>query len=295
LHELQLQCRGSFFCITRPLRGHSLTERRVQDRLNLLLAVSGASALSLTLGFAPEQQTLAAALSALFFNFVYDLVLSRSQQQYALVPFLDLANHCGAVSEEVAYAYFQDGFTVDAGRSFRRGEQVLISYGRQTADSLLQFYGFVDEEGGGERDAHTLVDVGAALVGTGAVDAARAREPDVAAALERVQLSAAAQVSDEAKAALRYVTRVATSLEAGRGGGATARDAAVWRALCAAVKAERVAMGSSIKDDRKAARQAENRGDERGVLIACYVAAKKAFLEARAAQLEQRAAALERQ
>ena len=265
----------------------------MQDRLNLLLLVSGATALTLSLGLAPESQTLSAAISAVAFNAVYELLLSRQQQQYALVPFIDLANHAADVEAEVAYAYFKDGFTVDAGKQFRKGEQVVISYGRQTADSLLQYYGFLLPVGADGADTHTFVDLGDALVATGGVERSGV---DVAGdgALARVVLTAAAQVDDETKAALRCATGVCASVAEGRGGGAAPRDARMWRAVAAVARAERDGLGDAVQVGSKARRGVEQLRSERDTLIAQYVDAKRAFLDARVAQLEKRAAQLER-
>lgn len=53
------------------------------------------------------------------------------------------------------------GFRVVAGRPWRRGEQVFISYADDaSSDTFLQLYGFVEPANPAERH---LVDVGAAL------------------------------------------------------------------------------------------------------------------------------------
>ena len=44
----------------------------------------------------------------------------------------------------ISYAYFRSAIVATAGKSFQEGEQVFISYGNQTNDRLLQFYGFVE-------------------------------------------------------------------------------------------------------------------------------------------------------
>ena len=44
----------------------------------------------------------------------------------------------------VSYAYFKSAVVATAGKAFQEGEQVFISYGNQTNDRLLQFYGFVE-------------------------------------------------------------------------------------------------------------------------------------------------------
>ena len=54
----------------------------------------------------------------------------------------------------------EEGFTV-----WSQGEQVFISYGRQSNDSLLQYYGFV--EPGIPHDTYTLPDLRAAALELG--------------------------------------------------------------------------------------------------------------------------------
>ena len=108
------------------------------------------------------------------------------------MPFIDLANHSSEIDAEVTYAYFPDGFNVFAGKRFAKGEQAYISYGRQTTDSLLQYYGFIEERN--ESDVYTFVDAAGTLVDTGNADSVRAQEKEVAAALQRVTLTATAQV-----------------------------------------------------------------------------------------------------
>lgn len=44
----------------------------------------------------------------------------------------------------MSYEYFRDAFAVAAEASVGQGEQVFITYGAQSNDSLLQYYGFVE-------------------------------------------------------------------------------------------------------------------------------------------------------
>lgn len=53
---------------------------------------------------------------------------------------------CGMLQAEVSYDYFRDAFIVAAGRPYREGQQVFVSYGRQSNDSLMQFYGFAEQD-----------------------------------------------------------------------------------------------------------------------------------------------------
>lgn len=117
----------------------------MQDRLNLLLFVSGATATTLTLGLLPAERGAAAAAAAVLFNFFYEILSSRGVVQHAMCPVIDSANHASRAKTTVDYAYFADGYQVVAPFAVQAGEQAYISYGSQTSDSLLQFYGFVEK------------------------------------------------------------------------------------------------------------------------------------------------------
>ena len=120
---------------------------------------------------------------------MYDALLSSKVKWHALCPLVDMANHSSRASSEMTYAYFGDALELSVGGllpatttteggggegngsgngnadvAFEQGQQVFISYGPQTNDSLLQYYGFVEEanpndvyrlvwkvDGGGER------------------------------------------------------------------------------------------------------------------------------------------------
>ena len=56
----------------------------MQDRLNLLLLVSGATALSLTFAVAPEERILSAAVSVVVFNVLYELFMARLQVRHVV-------------------------------------------------------------------------------------------------------------------------------------------------------------------------------------------------------------------
>jgi hypothetical protein len=258
--------------------------------LTLLLLVSGATALTLTLGLVPEQQVLNAAVSAIGFNVMYELLLSRQQQQCALVPLVDLANHVSAIENEVLYSYFQDGFVAVAGATFRKGEQVFISYGKQTTDSLLQCYGFVEK--GNAHDVYTFLDTGPVLVAAGVVDservAALAQEEGKPSQLLHVVMTSTAQLPAEVMAALRFVAGAAASVEAGAEKVSNEKDVVVWRAVAALVSTERSTLGGPVAEDKRALREAEREGRERRALVLQYLVIKKEFLEARSAQLQTR-------
>lgn len=100
---------------------------------------------------------------------MYDILLPRilrvtqgvALRRYALTPGIDFLNHSAAISPrgQVSFRYFGDNFEVRADRSFNPGEQVYISYGAQSNDSLLQYYGFVvDGKDGVEMDSFVFDD-----------------------------------------------------------------------------------------------------------------------------------------
>ncbi|KAL3142083.1 hypothetical protein ABBQ32_004708 [Trebouxia sp. C0010 RCD-2024] len=92
----------------------------------------------------PLEQILNGAIAAVLFNIIYDTLLSRKLRWFALCPVIDSMNHQSASKNEVAYEYFGDRFSVTAERKYAQGEQVFITYGLQSNDKLLQYYGFVE-------------------------------------------------------------------------------------------------------------------------------------------------------
>lgn len=105
---------------------------------------------------------------------MYDALLSSKVKWHALCPLVDMANHSSRAASEMTYSYFGDalelsvvGLTTTEGTdggsgsgsgstvAFEQGQQVFISYGPQTNDSLLQYYGFVEEAN--PNDVYRLV------------------------------------------------------------------------------------------------------------------------------------------
>lgn len=68
--------------------------------------------------------------------------------RYAMTPGIDFVNHSSSVAgrAEVSYEYFTERFVVAAGEDYQAGDQVFISYGKQSNDSFLQYYGFVEDD-----------------------------------------------------------------------------------------------------------------------------------------------------
>lgn len=98
---------------------------------------------------------LPGALTALFALAVYDVVFPRIQRiingvelkRYAMVPGMDMLNHNSEKAGDalVEFRYFTDSYQVDSGRDYNVDDQVFISYGAQSNDAFLQYYGFMDD------------------------------------------------------------------------------------------------------------------------------------------------------
>lgn len=264
----------------------------IQERLNLLLLIAGATALTLTFGVFPEDRVINAAISAVLFNFLYELLLSRNLQQYALCPVIDLMNHDSSLEAEVSYDYFRDGYSVLAGRQFGSGEQAFISYGRQTSDSLMQYYGFVED--GNANDVYTFADFGGLLARVFDLDGSRLEalsasgDAGFALALDRVTMNDKAQVQDEVKATLRYVLGLAPTLEAAREKVSNTIDGRMWAAVLAAAELEYANMGRTLEEDERALRDVGRTATERQTVLLAYNIMKKRFLLERIAQLRTR-------
>lgn len=327
----------------------------MQGRLNLLLLVSGATAVTLTFGLAPEGQVLSAAVASVVFNVLLELLRSRQVKQYsappalrsrpiartpdllhgprtpqqgveyalssvcndrrcvrracaatkatavalsapccaALCPLLDMANHSSSSGAEVEYDYFKDAFFSPAARPVRRGEEVTISYGQQTTDSLLQYYGFV-EAADSDGDVYTLYGMAAALRERAAP--ARWEEAEALSgtgglpSLEGVTLTDKAQVADEVKVALRYLLGAAGSLEDAAEKTSNRADAVVWEFVLEVARADQQANGLAGKGEGAALKAARKSGQAREVVARQYNVRKGQFLQARIKQLERRVA-----
>lgn len=86
----------------------------------------------------PLEQALNGAIAVLLFNLLYDVFLSQRLKWYAMCPVIDSINHDSASNNTVSYEYFRDTFVVAASSGVQQGQQVFITYGSQSNDSLLQ-------------------------------------------------------------------------------------------------------------------------------------------------------------
>ena len=206
-----------------------------------------------------------------------------------------MANHSSGKGAEVEYDYFKDSFFSQADGTYQRGEEVFVSYGTQTTDSLLQFYGFVETADNGS-DMYTL---------RGASDMLRARAPPerwreveaqverkAAPSMDRIALTNKAQVGDDVKAVMRFLLGVAGSLEEAREATSNRGDAPVWEFMLEAARADQRENGLGGKDDTAALKAAKRVGQSRETVAREYNMRKAKFLQGRIEQLERRVARL---
>ncbi|KAA6421676.1 MAG: N-methyltransferase (ISS) [Trebouxia sp. A1-2] len=118
----------------------------VKDRAKLVLPFVLAALAYTQVAHLPLEQILNGAIAAVLFNIIYDTLLSRKLRWFAMCPVIDSMNHQSTSTNEVAYEYFGDRFSVTAERKYKQGEQVFITYGQQSNDKLLQYYGFVESK-----------------------------------------------------------------------------------------------------------------------------------------------------
>ncbi|GBF88574.1 hypothetical protein Rsub_01289 [Raphidocelis subcapitata] len=141
--------RADFFWALACVRSRTFSGPYVASTLSDRLRLAGLVAFLVvgnTLAQGPDSlaNSAGAAVAAFVFNILYETILSGKLKQYALCPVIDLANHSSSETAEVSYDYFRDAFVVAAGRDYAPGSQVFVSYGTQSNDSLMQYYGFAE-------------------------------------------------------------------------------------------------------------------------------------------------------
>ncbi|CAL5224402.1 g7084 [Coccomyxa viridis] len=133
----------------------------LKSRVKIAGALALLAGVFVTAAHVPLEQVLNGAIAAALFNLLYDLVLSQKVKWYAMCPVVDFMNHNSSIQSSVEYEYFKDCFTISCAASFKKGEQVFISYGPQSNDSLLQYYGFVEPDI--PHDTYIVPDLAAAV------------------------------------------------------------------------------------------------------------------------------------
>jgi hypothetical protein len=91
-------------------------------------------------------QSLTGAASALIFLVARDIATPKvlDLKRYVLCPLIDMLNHDGTISSDVAYRVFTNQFCVTSESAVGAGGEVRISYGPRSNDQLLQYHGFVE-------------------------------------------------------------------------------------------------------------------------------------------------------
>jgi hypothetical protein len=178
-----------------------------------------------------------AGLAALAALTAKDLQQAQEVQLHAMCPVIDLFNHSSGSGSGCEFDIFDDAFKVVAAQGTAPGQELLISYGSMSNDSLLQLYGFV--EAGNPYDSYTMVGLLARVqqvLGVGLGDVPSAAKQALQA---QVVITAAGCADDRVMGALQQVLQ-----QVGSAGGMTAQQL-----LAAACRAELAGMGSSLQQD----------------------------------------------
>ena len=99
------------------------------------------------LGLGTTEQAISAAIAVGISILIRDVFFSRVSglKRYVVCPYVDFFNHKSSAKSDVSYNYFSNQFELRT-QATNVGEQVFISYGKQSNDRLLQYYGFVEED-----------------------------------------------------------------------------------------------------------------------------------------------------
>jgi len=93
--------------------------------------------------------------ASIFRDFVFPKLFKT--KQYVICPVLDMANHVGSREEaNVAFEYFANTYSLASStvRNIENEDEVRISYGSKSNESLLQNYGFVEIDN--PRDVYVM-------------------------------------------------------------------------------------------------------------------------------------------
>lgn len=229
------------------------------DRVRLAATVAALVAVNTVFGIADIQKSLSAAIAVFLFNILYEIILSQNAKQYAMCPMVDLLNHSTAVQCEVSYDYFQDCYSVVACKSYVQGEQVFVSYGKQSNDSLLQYYGFCEEDN--PSDSYVMTNMLKWLDQVQSVSQERLDALNLAGLLGSLQEVTVTRTGfpGETLQALRFLLAddvTAMNLDSFRATGSAELELKVARVLLHACKSELGALGTSIQEDTSVLRRA---------------------------------------
>ena len=117
-------------------------------------------------GFGTPEQALSAAVAVGISILLRDVFFSKVSglKRYVVCPYIDMFNHKSTANSDVSYNYFSNTFEVFTKDNYKKGDQVFISYGKQSNDRLLQFYGFVEASTEDDKNPYDLYDFGSSIL-----------------------------------------------------------------------------------------------------------------------------------
>ena len=136
-----LQCVNSR-AFSGPYEGSTASERRA------LIAFTGfLTAVWPVLGLGTLEQALSAAFIVTLSIFLRDVISLRasSLKRYVICPYVDMFNHKSDCVSDASYNYFTGQFQLFTG-DYQPGNQVFVSFGKQSNDRLFQYYGFIEPD-----------------------------------------------------------------------------------------------------------------------------------------------------
>jgi hypothetical protein len=155
----------------------------------------------------------------------------------------------------VSYDFFRDAFSVTAANAYTPGQQVFVSYGRQSNDSLLQYYGFSEADNPDDLYVMTsLLKWAEQLHSCQQVRLDALNREQLLTSLQTVAVTRAGFPADTLQA-LRYLLASDAAAAAGPGAFAGPGDEEVEQKLglllVHACQQELACLGSSIAEDQQ--------------------------------------------
>ena len=116
------------------------------DRRNLLFFTGILTLAYPVLGFGTYEEAIQGAVAVGLSIFLKDYFFSKNSnlKRYVVCPLIDMFNHKSTCNSEASFNYFNGCFELST-EKYQKGDQIFISYGKQSNDRFLQYYGFVEE------------------------------------------------------------------------------------------------------------------------------------------------------
>ena len=116
------------------------------DRRNLLFFTGILTIAYPNLGFGTYEEAIQGAIAVGLSIFLKDYFFSKNSnlKRYVVCPLIDMFNHKSTCNSEASFNYFNGCFELST-EGYSQGDQMFISYGKQSNDRFLQYYGFVEE------------------------------------------------------------------------------------------------------------------------------------------------------